>query len=63
MLDQNAHPLDISMDHLPVFQLLMNADPVVKGVMLLLAMQFDLLGHRMREADPDRRILTPSLSP
>ena len=37
MLDQNAHPLDISMDHLPVFQLLMNADPVVKGVMLLLA--------------------------
>ena len=25
------------MDHLPVFQLLMNADPVVKGVMLLLA--------------------------
>ena len=24
------------MDHLPVFQLLMNADPVVKGVMLLL---------------------------
>ena len=25
------------MDHLPVFQLLMTADPVVKGVMLLLA--------------------------
>jgi biopolymer transport protein ExbB/TolQ len=37
LLDQNVHPLDINMDHLPVFQLLMNADPVVKGVMLLLA--------------------------
>ena len=36
LLDQNANPLDISMDHLPVFQLLVNADPVVKGVMLLL---------------------------
>ena len=35
-MDQNANPLDISMDHLPVFQLLMNADPIVKGVMLLL---------------------------
>lgn len=28
---------DISMDHLPVFQLIMNADLVVKGVILLLA--------------------------
>ena len=37
LFDQTRNSFDISMDHLPVFQLLMTADAVVKGVMLLLA--------------------------